>query len=69
MTPETQLLAALERAYASHDWYFARSDDGRAYQQGKNQVRLINSLYSQAVQWGLGAEAGALRTKYTPAIK
>ena len=62
--PQGDLMAQLEQALKSHDWYYMMSDDHRWYTRGSEQARNIHNLITKLKDAGQGEEAEALYKSY-----
>ena len=63
--PQGDLMAQLEQALKSHDWYYMMSDDHRWYKAGSEEAKNIYNLISQLKAAGKGDEAEALYKSYS----
>ena len=62
--PQGDLIAQLEQALKSHDWYYMMSDDHRWYTRGSQQAQNIHNLITKLKDAGQGEEAEALYKSY-----
>ena len=62
--PQGDLMAQLEQALKSHDWYYMMSDDHRWYKRGSEQAQNIHNLITKLKEAGQGEEAEALYKSY-----
>ncbi len=62
--PQGDLMAQLEQALKSHDWYYMMSDDHRWYTRGSEQARNIHNLITKLKDAGQGEQAEALYKSY-----
>lgn len=58
------LMAKLEKALQTHDWYYMMSDDHRYYKRGSEEARNIHNLITKLKEAGQGEEAEALYKSY-----
>jgi hypothetical protein len=61
---QDDLMAQLEQALKSHDWYYMMSDDHRWYKRGSEQAQNIHNLITKLKEAGQGEEAEALYKSY-----
>jgi len=61
---QDDLMAQLEQALKSHDWYYMMSDDHRWYKRGSEQAQNIHNLITKLKEAGKGNEAEALYKSY-----
>ncbi len=62
---QDDLMAQLEKALQSHDWYYMMSDDHRWYTRGSQQAQNIRNLIVKLKDAGQGDEAEALYKSYS----
>ena len=62
-------LIELEDKLKSHDWHSEYSDDYRAWKKGWDESLRIKAMLNQLAFDGLGSEAQALYSKYSPRAK
>ncbi len=61
---QDDLMAQLEQALKSHDWYYMMSDDHRWYTRGSQQAQNIHNLIMKLKDAGQGEQAEALYKSY-----
>jgi hypothetical protein len=61
---QDDLMAQLEQALKSHDWYYMMSDDHRWYKRGSEQAQNIHNLITKLKDAGQGEQAEALYKSY-----
>lgn len=57
-------LQQLEQLLKAHDWYYARSEDMRAYRRGSKQIQNIHIIIRELHAQDLGPEADELFNQY-----
>jgi len=65
-TQASLIMNALIDSLESHDWYYAYSDDHRAYDRGRIQEREINKLMKDLELLGFGDDAKRIYNEYAP---